>query len=187
MWEAFRNSMKNLNMFLQLETILDAYTYLFMQKALSQVPGRDVEHIKRLLMREIDAMNILIIERLKMRGYPREKIMNYLIRGGTLSPGFVRTLMDAKDLSTAVAIAKSKFRGLDLKEGSLSLHDLEIAMEKAIAAEKTLAFHRSILSIGVILGIMLLKEEELNNLRKIAKGKEFGISEREVKEMLVTV
>jgi len=187
MWDTFRNALKNLNMFTQLETILDAYTYLFMQKALSQVHGKDVHYTRRLLQKEIDAKNILIIERLKSHGYPREKIANYIIRGGTLSPAFMRSLMDARDLSAAVTVARSKFRGLELREGAVSLPDLEIAMEKAIAAEKSLAFYRSMLSIGVILGILLLKEEELNNLRKIAKGKEFGMPEKEIRDMLVTV
>jgi vacuolar-type H+-ATPase subunit C/Vma6 len=36
-------------------------------------------------------------------------------------------------------------------------------------------------------GFLLLKEEEINNLRKIAKGKEFRMSEEDVREMLVVV
>lgn len=187
MWDTFRNALKNLNTFRQVETILDAYTYMFMDKALSEVAGKDADHIRRILKKEIDARNILIIERLKNRGFPPEKIANYLIRGGTMSRAFIRSLMDAKDLGTATHIAKSKFRKLQLKEGELTMTDLEIAIEKALAAEKTLAFHRSVLSVGVILGFLLLKEEELNNLRKIAKGKEYGIPEREIREMLVIV
>lgn len=187
MWDTFRNALKNLNTFSQVETILDAYTYLFMVKALSEVPGKDVDYIRRLLKKEIDEKNILIIERLKVHGIPKEKIENYLIKGGTLSKSFIASLMEAKDLSAAVSIAKSKFRKLELKEGAVSLTDLEIAMEKAMAAEKTLAFHQSVLSIGVVLGFLLLKEEELNNLRKIAKGKEYGIPEREIRDMLVVV
>ncbi len=187
MWDTFRNALKNLDTFVQLTTILDAYTYLFMHKALSQAKGKDINLIRRLLEREIDARNILIIERLKAYKLPPEKIQNYLIRGGSLNAGFIRSLMEAKDLSTAVALAKSKFHKLELKEGAVRLSDLEIALEKAIAAQKSLAFHRSMLSIGAVLGILLLKEEEINNLRKIAKGKEFGMSEKDVKDMLVTV
>lgn len=187
MWDTFRNALKNLNTFKQVETILDVYTYLFMDKGLSEVGGKDVVHIRRLLKKEIDAKNILIIERLKTHGFPREKIENYLIKGGTMSRTFIGSLMDAKDLSTAVTLAKSKFRKLVLKEGAVTLSDLEIAMEKALAAQKTIAFHQSVLSIGAILGFLLLKEEELNNLRKIAKGKEYGIPEREIKDMLVVV
>ncbi len=187
MWDTFRNALKNMDMFVQLGTILDAYTYLFMHKALSEVHGKDIRLVRRLLESEIDAKNILIVERLKSYGFEPERIQNYIIHGGTLSPAFIRSLIDAKDLSAAVSLAKSKFRRLELKEGEVKLPDLEIALEKAVAAEKSVAFHRSILSIGSILCILLLKEEELHNLRKIAKGKEFGLPEREIKEMLVTV
>lgn len=187
MWDTFRNALKNLNTYRQVETILDAYTYLFMDMALREVPGRDVADIRRILKKEIDAKNILIIERLKLHGFSREKIENYLIKGGTMSKAFIRSLIDAKDLSAALNLAKSKFRKLVLKEGQITLSELEIAIEKALAAEKVLAFHRSVLSIGVVLGFLLLKEEELNNLRKIAKGKEYGIPEREIRDMLVIV
>jgi len=187
MWDTFRKALKNLNTFRQVEVILDAYTYLFMDKALAEVPGSDVKDIRRILKREIDAKNILIIERLKKHGYPKEKIGNYLIKGGSMSGNFIRQLIDAKDLGAAVSLAKSKFRRLELNEGDLTLSDLEIAMEKALAAQKTLAFHRSVLSTGVVLGFLLLKEEEINNLRKIAKGKEYNIPESEIRDMLVVV
>jgi V/A-type H+-transporting ATPase subunit C len=158
-----------------------------MDKALSEVASKDANYIRRILKKEIDAKNILIIERLKKRGFSPEKISNYLIRGGTMSRNFIRSIVEAKDLGAAISIAKSKFRRLQLKEGEVTLSDLEIALEKALAAEKTLAFHRSVLSVGVILGFLLLKEEELNNLRKIAKGKEYGIPESEIRDMLVIV
>ena len=187
MWDTFRSALKNLNTYRQMETILDAYTYLFMDKALSKVAGRDVADIRKLLRKEIDAKNILIIERLKMHNIPKDRIGNYLIKGGTLNKSFLRSLMDAKDFGAAIALAKSKFSKLEFREASPTISDLEIAMEKALAAEKTLVFHRSVLSIGVVLGILLLKEEELNNLRKIAKGKEFGMSEKDIRDTLVTL
>ena len=58
---------------------------------------------------------------------------------------------------------------------------------KSIAAQKLASFHRSILSVGVILGFLLIKEEEISNLRKIAKGKEFNLPENDVRDMLVIV
>lgn len=185
MWEAFRNSLRNMNQFVQLETIIDGYTYLFMQKALHEVKGRDISVIGALLKREIDAKNILIIERLKKHGFSKEKIRNYLIQGGSLSESLLERLMESRDFNSTVTLVKSKFGRFELKEGQLTLADLEIALEKAGAAYKSLAFHRSILSIGAILGIILLKEEELHNLRKIAKAKEFKVPESEVREMLV--
>ena len=84
-------------------------------------------------------------------------------------------------------LIKPKFRQVELGEGELKLTDLEIALEKSIAAQKVLAFHRVTLSVGVVIRFLLLKEEEMSNLRKIAKSKEFKIPEDEVRKMLVVV
>lgn len=187
MWDTFRNSLKNMNQFLQLETILEGYTYLFMQKGLSQVKSKDIKRISRLLIREMDAKNVILIERLKKHGVNKDKIKTYLIPGGSFSDALLDRLVESKDIQATTSIVRSKFGKLELREGQVSLIDLEIALEKANAAYKSLAFHRSILSIGVVLGILLLKEQELYNLRKIARAKEFNIPEAEVRDMLVVV
>ncbi|HID72796.1 TPA: hypothetical protein EYP38_02535 [Candidatus Micrarchaeota archaeon] len=187
MRDTFNNALKSMNMFLQLETIMDAYIYLLMDKALSEVGGTEIQLIRRNLKLEIDAKNILIVERMKKHGYEVDKIKSALIRGGTLRESFVDKLAESKDMGATLALIRSKFRKLRIKEGDASLVDLEIGLEKALAAEKVAAFHRSILSLGVILGFLLLKEEEMNNLRKIAKAKEFNIPEADVKEMLVII
>ena len=183
MFSAFNNALRDMDSFMQLQTILDAYIYLLIDKALG-TGDRDIERIKRIMKKEIDAKNIVMIFRLKK--YAKAKIKNYLIRGGSLGDSVITQLIDAKDISSAERIIKSKFSAIELQENA-SMVDLEIALEKAIAAEKLAAFHVSVLSIGVMLGFLLLKEEELNNLRKIAKAKEFGIPEDEVRKMLVVV
>ncbi len=183
----FNNALKNMNMFVQAESILDAYTYLFMDKGLAQVGGKEINYIRKILKKEIDARNILIVERLKRHKFGKDEIHKYLIKGGTLRPSFIERLIEASDTQAVIPLIKSRFSKLEMKEGKTSLTDLEIALEKALAAEKLAAFHRSLLSIGVVLGFILLKEEEMNNLRKIAKAKEFNIPEEEVKEMLVVV
>ncbi|MFH1394072.1 MAG: V-type ATPase subunit [Candidatus Micrarchaeota archaeon] len=187
MRDTFNNALKSMNMFMQMETIMDAYIYLLMDKALSEVGGTEIQSIRKIMKLEIDAKNILIVERMKKHGYEAGKIRSALIRGGTLRESFVAKLLEAKDTGATVALIRSKFRRLQLKEGDTSLVGLEIALEKALAAEKVSSFHRSILSLGVILGFLLLKEEEMNNLRKIAKAKEFNLPEAEVKEMLVII
>ncbi len=185
MREIFNNALKNMNTFVQVESILDAYTYLFMDKGLTEVGGREIEAIRKILRKEIDAKNILIVERLKRYNFEKGEIEKYLIKGGTLKPSFIERLADAQDTQAVVPLIKSRFRKLEIKEGGMSLVDLETALEKALAAEKTAAFHRSLLSIGVVLGFILLKETEMHNIRKIAKAKEFNIPEDEVRNMLV--
>lgn len=186
MRDIFNNALKNMNTFLQAESIIDAYAYMFMDKGLSQVGGREIESIRALMKKEIDAKNILIVERLKKYGFSKDEIKKYLIRGGTLRPSFVDRLIEAQDRQLSISLIKSRFRKLEVKDNP-RLVDLEIALEKALAAEKTASFHRSILSIGVVLGFILIKETEMHNVRKVAKAKEFNIPEQEVRDMLVIV
>ncbi len=190
MFDAFRSSLKSMDKFFQLQTILDAYIYLFMDKGLKS-SDKDVELVRKLLRLEIDAKNILLIERLKAHGVDKKKIRNFLIKGGTLFDLFIEKLIEADDLKKTYGLLQTRFPKLIARKSSekecSSLTDLEIILEKVIAYEKVKTFHQSILSIGVLLGFLLLKEEEVNNLRKIAKAKEFGVSEQDIKEILVIV
>ena len=165
-----------------LESAMDTNVYGMLDKGLSS-GGKEALAIRRILKKEIDAKNIMIIERLKKHGTPAAKIRAGLIKGGTLSEQMVAKMIEAKDLPALMSIARGKFRRLELRGEKMT--ELEIAFEKAIAAEKVHAFAGAMLSAGVIFGFLLLKEEEINNLRKIAKGKEFGMSEPEVRSMLV--
>ena len=187
MRDKFTSALRSLDTFLQMETIIDAYIYLFMDQVLSEVGGKDVSDVRKILRKEIDAKNIMIIERLKKHGTPKDRILGSLIRGGTMSESMISRFIDAKDMHGVIALAKPRFHELELKGEKAGLSDLEIAFEKSVTAQKVQAFHRAILSVGVVIGFLLLKEEELNNLRKIAKGKEFNIPESEVRAMLVVV
>lgn len=186
MRDVFNNALKGMNTFVQAESVIDAYSYLFMDKGLAEVGGKEIESIRRIMKKEIDAKNILIVERLKKHGFSKDEIPKYLIKGGTLRTSFINKLIEAQDRQVTVSLTKSRFRRLEVKENPRRI-DLEMALEKALAAEKTSAFHKSILSIGVVLGFILLKETEMHNLRKIAKAKEFNIPEQEVRDMLTIV
>lgn len=188
MWDKFRAALRSLDAFLQMETIIDAYTYLLMDKGLAESGGKEMDGIRRILRKEIDVKNIMIIERMKKHGADAPKTREALIRGGTLSEAVIQKLLDSKDLPTTAGLIKQRFRSIEIKEGvDLDLAQLEIALEKSLARQKTSAFYRAVLSAGVIVGFLLLKEEEINNLRKIAKGKEFNIPEEDVRDMLVVV
>jgi V/A-type H+-transporting ATPase subunit C len=169
-----------------LESAIDSLIYMFMDRTLEQVGGKETSDIRAILRHEADAKNAMIIERLKRHGIPADKIRKSLINGGTLKEQVLKRLIDAKDMNATVGALKGKFPTLEMK-GENSLTELEVALEKSIAAQKAVAFRRSILSAGVMFGFLLLKEEEVNNLRKIAKGKEFRMPEADVRAMLVTI
>jgi len=186
MWSAFRKALVDMNSFVQLQTMFDAYIHIFIDKNLSS-PKKPVQEIRRIFKKEVDVRNVAILWRLKARGVDKSKMRDYLIRGGSLPETTISAIIDAKDIQAIVPILRPKLPAFELSSEDPTLVELEIALEKAIAAEKVRMFHRSILSIGTLLGFVLLKEEELNNLRKISKGKEFGIPESELKAMLVVV
>jgi len=186
MQDSIADILRGVDAFYNGENALDAYAFELMDRALCQVQGREIGFIRQSLRKEIDAKNVLIIERMKKHGADRKKVADILIKGGSLRDSTIRRLMEAKDLGALSSLLRRQFPKLKLKEGA-SLRDLEIALERGIARSREKAFHRNILSLGVIVSFLLLKEEEVNNLRKIAKGKEFGLSEAEVKETLVVI
>ena len=171
-------------LFSYVEATIDSQVYLYMNEALASVGGREMGYIRDILKREIDAKNIMIVERLKKHDVEPAKIKENLIKGGTITRDLFDRIIEAKDLAQVVSLTKHKFHRLELKpEGNLI--DLEIALEKSIAGLKKNTFSREVLSLGVIIDFLLIKEEEINNLRKIAKGKQYRFSEDEVRAMLV--
>lgn len=172
----------------QQENAIDAYAYVLMNRALGELGGSDVGDVRRILKREVDAKNIMVIERLKRHDVPRTKIEASLIQGGGLPDATLSRLIEAKDLGAVATLIRKDFPNVEIRgEGKKGLTELEIALEKAIAMQKVILFHKAMLSLKVIIGFLLLKEEEMNNLRKIAKGKEFRMTESEIRNMLVIV
>ena len=71
----------------KLEVAADSEVYTIMDRALAGTCNQDVAPIRRLLKKEADARNIMIIERLKLHGTPRDRIEASLLHGGTLDFG----------------------------------------------------------------------------------------------------
>lgn len=178
--EFFNDIKKGSDLFNFIESEIDSKIYKKMDGILKKDSVKEVSNIRIILKKEIDAKNILIIERLKKQKIDR----SLLIEGGSLNSQFINKIKEAKDLQQVVSLVKSKFRKLELiQDGTLA--DLEIALERSIAEQKKFAFQKDILSLGVIIGFLLIKEEEVNNLRKIAKGKEYGLTENEIRSIIV--
>lgn len=181
----FKTAFANVDSFIKHESELDTYIYLVIDRSLRSTGSKEAARIAEILKLEIDAKNILIIERLKKHNADRSRIMKSLIRGGTIGDSTLGKLIEAKDLAATTILVRHKFPRLSVPADEHDLGKLEIALEKAISAQRLDAFYTSILSIGVLIGFLLLKEEEVSNLRKIAKGKEFGMNDDQIKDMLV--
>lgn len=168
----------------QIQTILDLALYSLLESSFDS-NKKEIRSFRNLFKKEVTAKNIAIIERLKSMGIQKSEIQKYTINIEGVQIQKLNKIMDSKSLEETLKLAKSNLSGIGASNTLNSLVDLEINLEKAIALEKLKIFYRSNLSIGAILGFLLIKEEEINNIRKIAKGKEYGLPDDKIRQTLV--
>ncbi len=166
---------------IKLETILDSFYYQLHRSAEFSSP--ELRPMVRMLRKEIDLKNATVIARLKKHGITDARaILKYIFKNGIKTPDIFRQIIDAKgDSDTLKRIAEV----FEFKTVPSSIWELELIVGKKLATERHRAFYGSVLSAGPVLGFLFLIEEEMNNLRKIMVGKEFGVSSDKIEEMLV--
>ncbi|MEW6528461.1 MAG: V-type ATPase subunit [Candidatus Micrarchaeota archaeon] len=167
---------------MKLEALLDMF-YYSLYSSIGKFSAKEFETIAKLFRREIDFKNALIIVRLKQHGInnPNE-IAKYFIKGGLKQFGSFAELIDAKDMRDGLMHVGKKF---GFENAPANVVELEMMLNRKFASAKLAVFYRSILSIGAIFSFLFIKEEEINNLRKIAIGKEFGMPDEKISEMLI--
>ena len=175
---------------------LDSYYYEVASLAASGGQG-DSAILLNLIRSEADAKNAITIMRMKKGGADRREIMKSLVAGGNFTQRQLGNMADAKDFREAVKLAsgffisetgRSEFASAEKKyvaDGQLS--HLEVVFENSIARRSLHVLRRSMMSVGAIAGFLFLKEEEMNNIRKIVRGKALGLSPERIAEMLVFV
>ncbi len=140
---------------------------------------------------EIDAKNLMNALREKALLQKGKKCSGtQMINGGKLKQRFMLELGRAQTLEDAVGAVESQLgmagmAGRFSKEKSLA--GVEVEIEKRTARKKLHSFHRSVLSLGALVGYLFLKGQEMANIRKIVRGKQYGLSPQQIREMLITV
>ena len=189
LWKNLKSGIRNLDNISQAQTMLDASSFLLIKAAFDPhiKSSPDAKSIFKIINKEIDMKNILIVERMKTHGVKeQEKITSRLMKGGRLNQDLLSSLISATDLKTSTNVLGNFIHHLKTSEVD-SLVGLEIALEKAITQEKIKIFMKSVFSVGTLIGFLMLMEEEIGNIRKIAKGKEYGISNDKIRNTLVMV
>lgn len=164
------------------EALLDSFYYSLFSRP-ERFADSELAPMLKIFRKEIDMKNMSIIARLKRHGItaPAE-LQKYFIGGGLKQFSAFMPVIEVKKEEEMLKIAAKQF---ELKNVPSSQVEFETMLNNKLASAKTGAFYRSVLSLGTILGFLFLKEEEINNLRKIAVGKEFGIPDAKIVEMLV--
>lgn len=166
----------------KLECILDTFYYSLYTQS-NEFKQKELAPIVKIFKKEIDLKNTLLFVRLKKHGITDKKIaVQYFIKGGTIPSAVFTQISEAKTVEQAIREAA---KILELPNIPSNAEELETLLNIKFANLKLKAFYRSVLSLSTILGFLFLKEEEMHNLRKIAVGKEFGIPDDKINEMLV--
>ena len=147
--------------------------------------SKELKKIKHSLQKEIDVRNILLILRIKKHSVSAQKVLKLLYPMGNISNSTLKNYVNLS-YGDLINVIKVLYKNVKIHE-DLSLPKIESLIEKYISHERAVMFHSSIFSVGPILQFLLLKEQEMNNLQKIAKAKMLGISEGELMDNLIVV
>ncbi|MBI4361304.1 V-type ATPase subunit [Candidatus Micrarchaeota archaeon] len=128
---------------------------------------------RQLLTEKTDLANTVLVLRLKSFA-SSEQIEKQLV--GPASPR-VKQLLDAPSLDAAIALLDLPDDVLQAYQKKHTLSTLEMALEKKFVERVLRTFRTSVLSFGVVLGFLYLKSAEVNNLKRLALGKHFGVEE----------
>jgi V/A-type H+/Na+-transporting ATPase subunit C len=144
------------------------------------------------IQREIDFTNLRTLFRLKRAGLEYDKILDYMIPGGSkLKSDDLRKLAQAPSFDEFANMLKEYPYWKDLAEAvdnyreTKSLNAVEIALYQGLMSYANKISHLYPLSVTPILGYAINKNVEINNLRTIARGKEMHLSDEEIKSQLV--
>jgi V/A-type H+-transporting ATPase subunit C len=181
--QVFLKALKDAQALTQLKILLDSSYYNYLQEGIVS-SDKDAELIRSLVAKEIDLRNIINTLRLKRSGASElPAVEPHLIHGGKVTKRIVEALLKAKSSEEVVSAIRPVFK---LEAGAYSpLSELEVALEHSLAREKVRIFYRSPISLSTLVGFLMIKEEEMNNLRKIARGKDYRLTPEEIRPMLV--
>jgi len=180
--QMFIQSVRSSQMLNQLQVLLDTAYYNYLATGMS-LPDKDAQALQAIVKKEIDARNIINVLRLAKAGVKNEETLKkYIIRGGTMRPAAMKSLLGVEDISAVPQMISHTFR---IKGEVKTLVDLEMAFKQEIAREKIRRFYTSTVSLGTILSFLFIKEEEMNNLRRVVRGIDYRFSPEEIRATLV--
>jgi len=142
--------------------------------------------------REIDIVNLRTLLKLKQAGLPAEKIRPYFVEGGHALDGKELDRLAAVDgFDTLVEeLAKMPFYeeikgGLDKAKQTGTLSEVMLSLQKYQARQAEKFSHLYPLSVLPVIDYIIRKNDEVNNIRIIARGRATGMDPETIKNLLV--
>lgn len=137
---------------------------------------------------EVDIKNFETILKLKAEGIYGEQVMKYIITGGKKIDGRQISLLANAESMESVTSEVSQFEFYEeIKEAleSNNLREVASALKKYEIQKAKKFSHLYPLSVIPIIDYMIHKENEVRNIRVIARGTESGLERETIKGLLV--
>ncbi|HLC50367.1 MAG TPA: ATP synthase A1 subunit C [Candidatus Nanoarchaeia archaeon] len=191
---AFKDGLKELkekNSIVAIENAMDKYYYSSLAEFSKTIPKQG-NLFRNFIQKEIDAMNMLTLFRLKKAKFNKERIKTFMVSpSGKIKMSKLADLANVEDFGElAKAFSKTEYgnvvsEGIEEYKKTGSLIKLETGLYKHVLRQSMLMLHQHPLSVDVILGYMFAKEIEIRNLKIIIKGKQLGLKEDFIENQLV--
>ncbi|MCS3923372.1 V-type ATP synthase subunit C [Methanosalsum natronophilum] len=172
-----------------IENMLDKMYYEHLYQSIYETRTKEFKLFLRFVQTEIDVRNLLTLFRTKKENLAEDEIMEMMIDNGNV--------FEMDDLKKLVSLSYEEFID-ELKRYSLwdKISDCcSIEMSSLIAMETSLKkysltyarqfSHANPLSIATIMDYIITKNNEVNNLRIIVRGKSAGLSDEIIRNQLV--
>ncbi|QDX40376.1 V-type ATP synthase subunit C [Salarchaeum sp. JOR-1] len=176
------------NSLVPLENAVDLAFYDRLLKQVQSTSAGTREFVK-FLQADIDFRNVRNAVRLARSGADLDPAEYYIEGGRLFEPAELDALADNWD--ELVARLRDSHYGneladkLDELDEADSLIAFEHALDAALLSYSEHLSHVFPLSVCPVLGYVLAKEREVDNVRAIARGREVGLTEEEIEEELV--
>lgn len=171
------------------EDFCDKYHYRRLLKSINP-NDRPAQNFQKYVRTEIDVRNLETILKLKVVGVYGEAVAPYLIPGGRYIDK--KTAMQLAGAET-IEGASSDIAQLEFYESikevfeseDMKVRDIVLQMKKYEMAQAKKLSHQYPLSAVPVIEYMIHKENEVRNIRTVARGVESGLSKEIIKDLLV--
>jgi len=148
--------------------------------------------LREFVRREVDVTNLKVLLKLKAEKIPEDRIQKYLIPGGMeFDVSKLRSLAQAEGISPIIdQLERSSLYpyikdALERFKSDKKLSGITIALDSALIGTSEKFAHFYPLSVLPIVNYMIRKKVEVDNIRMIARGKQNGLSNKVIEDLLV--
>lgn len=179
---------------LLLQRFEDALDRGYYGELLATVAPTDPENVLflKFVRKEIDVLNLSVVLRFEWRNDPSTRVLEFTIPGGLeLREAELRRLAEAQTREELLDRLKEypiyeDLRGaLERAQRQNTLTPVLLALQRHLADYAQRFSYRNPLSVLPIINYVMRKNLEVRNLRAIARGKQAGLAEAQIENLLV--